>query len=619
LTTRIRINIPGSRPIPPVVVRKPVEEGADAESAAPAPAEPEAAETAEPEPEKKEASDWFAPRRPANAPPSPAPAPAPAAEPGPPPFGGSAAAPSPEPYADPFAQAFTSPPADPFTDPDTGTMPSPYAPPAASPADGGPDARGPHETPPGAFPSPFGTGDFPAGVPRPADPFTDTAAPSPEDRLSAFGGAAPTGFQPPAGPTSGPATGSMPVPPMGPPPGSGRPEAGAQPGPGRPGTGGAQPGHRRPGAPLQPGGFPPPPGEGVSGDTLVSGIPAVPPGEIRGPRPPAPAPAPAPERVPASATSSRPARKSRSKSALLGVAVGAVVVVAYGAGLLMNHGDVPKGTTVLGVDIGNMDQTAAVQMLDKALGNRATAPLTLAIGGRKQTLKPSVAGLSVDTDATVRNVAHTDYNPVSVIGSLFGGSRDADPVYLVDNDKLKAALQELAGRSSSGGGMVRFADHKAVAVPGKPGTSFDVDSAAARVAAAYRTRAETGADQPIDLRVTTVPPKVTQAELDQAVNGFGKTAMAGKATVTAGGVHQISFNNSLPQILTMVPDQTGTLQPHIDLTVLKSLYGKTFDGVLLKHSDGGISPVTPADVAAALIQALGSTTDRTVTLPNVVH
>ncbi|MYR01986.1 hypothetical protein GTX23_26275, partial [Streptomyces sp. SID6139] len=33
LTTRIRINIPGSRPIPPVVVRKPVGDGESAEAA----------------------------------------------------------------------------------------------------------------------------------------------------------------------------------------------------------------------------------------------------------------------------------------------------------------------------------------------------------------------------------------------------------------------------------------------------------------------------------------------------------------------------------------------------------------------------------------------------------
>ncbi|MBT2438827.1 hypothetical protein J7E93_01530, partial [Streptomyces sp. ISL-36] len=73
LTTRIRINIPGSRPIPPVVVRKPVAEshaGASAppsaeapsepERAAPAPAAPAAAPAEPPKAEEKPASDWFA-------------------------------------------------------------------------------------------------------------------------------------------------------------------------------------------------------------------------------------------------------------------------------------------------------------------------------------------------------------------------------------------------------------------------------------------------------------------------------------------------------------------------------------------------------------------------------
>ncbi|MEV8553113.1 hypothetical protein AB0L04_25280, partial [Streptomyces glaucescens] len=73
LTTRIRINIPGSRPIPPVVVRKPVGDGepGDApEAEAPAPGaatttgtvEPPA--PAEPAPQAEEkTSDWFAPRK----------------------------------------------------------------------------------------------------------------------------------------------------------------------------------------------------------------------------------------------------------------------------------------------------------------------------------------------------------------------------------------------------------------------------------------------------------------------------------------------------------------------------------------------------------------------------
>src|SRR4051794_21763196 len=73
LTTRIRINIPGSRPIPPVVVRTPVsdtesagdEPRADAPPAAvastgtaEAPAEPTAGAGAD-----EKTSDWFAPRK----------------------------------------------------------------------------------------------------------------------------------------------------------------------------------------------------------------------------------------------------------------------------------------------------------------------------------------------------------------------------------------------------------------------------------------------------------------------------------------------------------------------------------------------------------------------------
>ncbi|MFE1922423.1 hypothetical protein ACFW91_07670, partial [Streptomyces asoensis] len=87
LTTRIRINIPGSRPIPPVVVRKPVAEteasgggdtsdggtrtGAEDRQAPPAVAAgPSSSDTgsfelpAEPGPAAEEkTSDWFAPRK----------------------------------------------------------------------------------------------------------------------------------------------------------------------------------------------------------------------------------------------------------------------------------------------------------------------------------------------------------------------------------------------------------------------------------------------------------------------------------------------------------------------------------------------------------------------------
>ncbi|MCL6736443.1 hypothetical protein M8J73_28370, partial [Streptomyces neyagawaensis] len=76
LTTRVRINIPGSRPIPPVVVRKPVgdgevpadDAGSESETTGTT-AMPVLTNTPAPVPEPspaaddKPASDWFAPRK----------------------------------------------------------------------------------------------------------------------------------------------------------------------------------------------------------------------------------------------------------------------------------------------------------------------------------------------------------------------------------------------------------------------------------------------------------------------------------------------------------------------------------------------------------------------------
>jgi hypothetical protein len=476
-----------------------------------------------------------------------------------------------------------NPAADPY---DTGANPA-----VGSPYGTGADPAGPDPYDTGS--RPFGTEDFPPGVPRPTDAGDRTDAP--------FGGR----LDAPSGPTAGPATGSVDIPPLDPPAG------------------------------------------GSSSDTLVSGIPTVPsaggprfpesprrqappfagaPGGS-GPRPPAPAadeperdrPAPAKPAAP-KAAAAKPAKKPRSKAALAGAAVVTVLAVAYGAGLVMNHSDVPKGTTVLGVDIGNQNRAAAAKMLDDALGDRASAPLTLTIGGEKKTLKPSVAGLSIDTDATVQKVAHSDYNPVSVIGSLFGGSRTADPVYVMDEDKLKVALKTLAGSGQAGTeGMVRFEDHKAIAVPGKPGHTFDVDSAVTLVEAAYRTRVETRVDAPVTIDAAPTQPKVTKDDLDKAVNGFGKRAMSGPVVIRTDDAHRITFNKTLPQFLTMTATSTGELAPHIDLAKLKALYGTTFDGVLLERGDGSKTPVTPKDVATALMQGLNASgAGRTVSLQDVV-
>ncbi|MFB7592605.1 hypothetical protein [Streptomyces sp. NPDC056169] len=654
LTTRIRINIPGSRPIPPVVVRTPVAEAPAAEREpeprrAPAPvAEPVPAPVPEPvaapepvgaeeAPKAKETSDWFAPRK---ASPAPAPTPAPALPSAPAAPGPLTAAP--DAPGTGFAGSATS------GVPTVGTTPS-SRPVASNPGAGNPLYES--GTPAGGTPRYEGTPGYDAtpmydGTPSGGTPMYDG---TPSGGTPAYDGTpaagtplydgTPSGGTPayrgpaggPTGPTTGPVTGIASL-------GGPAPTA---PFPGTPGAPGAQGGAPRmsddtailtpqPPAPKPPQGQgqgpaqgpgpmrPQAPGQGmaadgaghISGDTLTSGIPVVPPSAARPnltPRieeTPAQAPAPAAPR-PAPAPSRAQAKKGRSKLVLVAVGVVGLAGVAYGAGLLLNHSDVPKGTTVLGVDIGGGTKEEGVNKLEAALGKRAAAPLQLSIGGKKVQMPPEKAGLALDSQETVRGAAGSDYNPVSVIGSLFGGERVAKPVFPVDEEKLAVALRDLAGASASATeATIRFAPNKVTPIEGKPGAGMDVQRSMISVRDAYRAQVETGQGKVVDLPVTTLRPSVTKAELDRAMREFAEPAMSDRITIIAGG-KQIQFGpaRSLPQILSMKAVD-GRLIEVYDKKAIERLLDGAFDGVMITKGDGAKHQVSADDVAFVMRDAL---------------
>ncbi|MEW2584115.1 hypothetical protein ACIRS3_10215 [Streptomyces virginiae] len=581
LTTRIRINIPGSRPIPPVVVRKSMGTNTAASGGgAPTPPEPapgqqaepplpqrpgprptrvEAAPEPDPAPAEEAASNWFAPRKP----PTPAPAPAaPAAAQMPP------AAPAP-PLAKrvPGATPTPAPPA-----PDAA-----YAPPRTQ-APPAPDAAyaPPRTTPPPPV-ADYGTGYAPQQAPAPAAPMPGGPGVGTTQGFPAYGagdGGPSTEAFPvydsqadgPAGPTGGPGFGSRPA------DGPSAAQAAAWPGPDLDGP-------------------------------LPTPVPA--------PAPAAPRPTPAADKKAAA----KPAKKGRSKLVLIGGGIVALVGLAYGAGLLLNHSDVPKGTTVLGVDIsGSRDE--AVSKLQTAFGTRAAAPIQLTVGGKPVELKPDKAGLTLDSQTTVRNAAGSDYNPVTVIGSLLGNERVADAVMPVDEEKLTVALQELAGTAGSvTEGTITFDTGKAVAVPGKAGTTLDVDGSVDLVTKAFRDQVGTGKAAVLQLPTVTKEPSINQGELDRAMKEFAEPAMSANATVKAG-TKSIAFGKlSLPKILSMQAVD-GRLTEKFDLEALKATYGNTFDGVMITRGTGAKTAVTPQDVAGALGKALRGKTpaERTVVI-----
>ncbi|MFJ8657727.1 hypothetical protein [Streptomyces sp. NPDC093795] len=747
LTTRIRINIPGSRPIPPVVVRKTVESSTPTPDPAPEPAPaverpaPEPVAAAEPPqaeeaPKAKEPSDWFAPRKAAPQGPAPAPAlpsaPTPAPKPAPlgqeaqgTGFAGSATSGVPTVGNTPSSRPVTAPhptAGNPLYESGTpaGGTPTYTGTPAGgtpmypgTPAGGTPRYDG---TPAGGTPMYDGTPGY-EGTQGAGNPGYDGAqgvgAPglggAPGAGHPGYGGtpgAGSPGFDgtpaagtplysgtpaagtpayrgpgaaAPTGPTTGPVTGTAslggPAQGQGQGPGQGRAQGpGQRPGresgqgPGqRPGQGGAGspfpgpgqggagspfpgPGQAGGGSPFAgpgQGGAPrmsddtailtpqpsaPAPGPGrpgahdgtghVSGDTLTSGIPVVPPTAARpNPTPraeertaPTSAPAPAPRQA---AAGRAQVKKGRSKLVLVAAGLFGLGVVAYGAGLLLNHSDVPKGTTVLGVDIGGGTKEEGVNKLDAALGKRAATPLQLDLGGKKVQLPPEKAGLALDSQETVRAAAGSDYNPVSVIGSLFGGERVAKPVFPVDEEKLAVALRDLAGTSASATeGTILFAPNKVTPVEGKPGKGLDLQRSMISVRDAFRAQVETGQNRLVELPVTTRRPSITKAELDRAMKDFATPAMSGLIRIYAGGKY-IDFGpaRSLPQILSMKAVD-GRLVEVYDKKAIDRLLDGAFDGVMITKGDGAKHQVSADDVAYVMRDALRGKTkaERTKTI-----
>ncbi|MDG9711905.1 hypothetical protein [Streptomyces sp. DH10] len=506
-----------------------------------------------------------------------------------------------------------------FSEPGRSGGPGAFSEPGGPGAPGGFNERG-RSGGPGSFNDQGGPGAFndpgrPGGPGGPAGP-------------GAIGG--------PAG-TGGPASAANPAGPGGP-GGKGKPGApggpGTPSGPGGPGPLGGAPGAAAPTGHGPGGGMSddtailtpqkpapePPDGQGygprhdnVSGHTVTSGIPVVPPGAASpfGPGAPGDGPAPhtapkLPEPVspPPASSSKAPKKKGRNKLVLLAAAVVVAAGGVYGAGLLMNRTDVPKGTSVLGVDIGGTTRDGAVKKLDDAFDDRVGKPLKLSVDGKTVSLDPDNAGLQFDMDATADSAAKSDYNPVSVISSLFGSHRVVKPVMPVDEEKLHASLEDAAGGSGSASdGTIKFEGGKAVPVYGKVGKGIDVAKSTAAVEEAYRSQVETGTAGTVNLPTTTRQPTVSNAEVDRMLKEFAQPAMSDLATVRTDAAHSIDFGPvSLPKILGFKAVD-GKLVDTYDLKALREAYGTTFQGVQIEGASGK-RDVTPQDVVSALRKAL---------------
>ena len=282
------------------------------------------------------------------------------------------------------------------------------------------------------------------------------------------------------------------------------------------------------------------------------------------------------------------------------VGVGATLVVlggAYLAAYLYAGTVVPRGTTVLGVDIGGLTAQEAEATLAEELPPIADAPMTLLVGQDTYPIVPSESGLNVDITATVRAAGAGASDPVRLVETISRGGGPVDPVVVADEDALAATIDEVADDADRVPveGAVAFEAGQVVATLPQEGRTVDRPAAVEEVADSYLTVAA-----PVALPVETEPTVVSAAEVQRAVSEFAQPAMSAPIPLRSELGTGLLDTELLSSVLSMTVDDEGVLAPQIDADALLELSQDQLDALGTPPKDasvvlqGGVPVVVPS-------------------------
>lgn len=298
-------------------------------------------------------------------------------------------------------------------------------------------------------------------------------------------------------------------------------------------------------------------------------------------------------------------------------------VAAFYAGMIVGSGsDVPANTTVLGVQIGGMTAPEAEAVLERRIGPRAAAPLSLNAYESGVVIPAEEAGLSFDAAATVSEATGRLYNPLALIQRIFAPVEVA-PVIAVDEAELTAAVEQFAETVDSAPvePTVSYDGMTPVFEYGAAGRSIDVPGSVERIRESYL-----GSGSEVALIEVEVPPAISDDRVDEFVQGFATTAVSAPVRVEAEDAIASIQPEQIAETLSFTP--TGdTFTPTLDGEFLHGVIEKDLKMVEGGGKDAtfeivdGVPVVVPhvmargvasEDLGAAVIEAIAQTGDARV-------
>lgn len=254
-------------------------------------------------------------------------------------------------------------------------------------------------------------------------------------------------------------------------------------------------------------------------------------------------------------------RRSSGGKIALGVLLGALalLVAVYLADLVMNRGNVPRGTEVGGVAIGGMSPKDAQDKLAFELGDVADKQVEVTAGSEHAAFVPAAAGLGIDWQGTVEAAGVQSANPLTRLQRLVT-TREVDVVPSVDEAKLNPELDRLAGE------LHRDPVDATITVDGGKAKTTDAEPGQEVARDVLREGVTTQwlhADG-VSVEPGEIAPAVGKNQIDQAMHGPVRAALDGPLTLR--GENQVAA--SIPQErlgeVIQFPVVDGAIAPRVD-------------------------------------------------------
>lgn len=293
--------------------------------------------------------------------------------------------------------------------------------------------------------------------------------------------------------------------------------------------------------------------------------------------------------------------------------------------LLITGGDgIPRGTTVLDVEIGGMTAEQATETLDRALLPRADKAIPVHAGDVNAEVVPARAGLSLDVPATVEAAGGRTWNPLALVGRLVAAPQVA-PVVVVDQPALDAQVAAIAADVDDPPvePRIRYSGLQPELKEGRDGTGIDRAAAAESLRSAFLV-----SDGTVDLPIVTLPRAVGPEAAREVASGAAVTAVSAPVTVQVDSTTLALSPEQLAAATTFrVVD--GALVPVADGAALHAdlepgLAGLETPGrdarIVIVSGEPVVKPsregrgVADDELASAVVGAMTSTDERVATV-----